>query len=259
MPIDRNIWLKPFTDSSVHPFHCPVCKVGVLTMKKDTGKNGARDLLVESSTPKAEAEMRKPGWYPLDDEGLFACILTCLRPQCREIVTVCGRSAGDLAYAEDGEYYVTAFSPLFFFPAPEVFRLPENCPPEIQKEVRSAFSLYWCDPSSCVNRIRTAVELFLTDLGIKRYKRAKGQLRRLSLHERIVLLQGQDTDLAESLMATKWLGNAGSHPGEMSREDALDGFDLLEHALEGHYAPRQKAICKIRKNINKRRKPRSIK
>ena len=32
-------------------------------------------------------------------------------------------------------------------------------------------------------------------------------------------------------MALKWVGNAGSHEGNVTQSDTLDAFEILEHTL----------------------------
>ena len=55
--------------------------------------------------------------------------------------------------------------------------------------------------------------------------------------------------------AIKWIGNAGSHEGEITNEDLLDGFDLLKYSVEKLYGSHDKEIATMTKKINKRRRP----
>jgi len=141
-----------------------------------------------------------------------------------------------------------------------MFRIPKNCPERISSEVRAAFSLYWHDLSSCLNHLRIAVELLLTDMGINRYAKKKdGRRSRLSLHKRIDLARSKQPkliDLCDDLLAVKWLGNEGSHPGDVTRGAVFDALDILEHVLRERFDKPRSAIAKISKAINRRKGPR---
>ena len=136
----------------------------------------------------------------------------------------------------------------------------DPCPADIKDEVRAASSLYWSDVSASANRIRTAVEKILDHKKIKRSKKIQsgknaGKNRRLSLHERIELFKQKDSDLAATMLAIKWLGNAGSHTSDLNEKDLLDAFELLEHVIEELFVEKLKKIRSITKKINKKKGP----
>jgi hypothetical protein len=139
--------------------------------------------------------------------------------------------------------------------------IPNDCPKEIKQEVTAAFALFWNDNSACLNRIRNALELILTDLKVPRTKiTSKNKRVRYSLHERIEILEGKKPklkDICDRMMAVKHLGNAGSHPGDkVERKDVFDGFDILERVLRDMYSTTEGALTKMVRQINKRRGPR---
>jgi hypothetical protein len=84
--------------------------------------------------------------------------------------------------------------------------------------------------------------------------------RWLSLHNRIGLLkerhQGLE-QLCDRLMAVKWLGNEGSHLGDITREDIFDAFDIVEDVLRGFFDNSDRAIVRIVQEIIEKRGPRS--
>jgi len=56
-------------------------------------------------------------------------------------------------------------------------------------------------------------------------------------------------------MAIKWIGNAGSHYGDIDQNDIFDGFDLLKYSIDKIYNSHEKEIVNMTKKINKKRKP----
>ena len=44
------------------------------------------------------------------------------------------------------------------------------------------------------------------------------------------------------LLATKWLGNSGSHLGGLQIGDVLDAFDMIEFVLENRYGTTKAAL-----------------
>jgi uncharacterized small protein (DUF1192 family) len=58
-------------------------------------------------------------------------------------------------------------------------------------------------------------------------------------------------------MAVKWLGNAGSHAAPLTADDVLDGFEILEHALDKLYSERDERVGALTRAINRRKAPRS--
>jgi hypothetical protein len=186
---------------------------------------------------------------PMDLTGVFGGVLYC--SHCSEVMAFSGLTETDEEVDEEKQrmVYCHFYVPKYFSTAPQIFRVPERCPADVAREVQSAFQLFWLDPSSCINRQRAAIELFLTHLRIPGQTAAR---KPITLHSRIEKLKVKQPDLAESLMALKWLGNSGSHPGVVTREDAFDGFDLLEHVLVERYEQHKKQLTKLRKEINRR-------
>lgn len=62
-------------------------------------------------------------------------------------------------------------------------------------------------------------------------KTEKGKYHELKLHDRLLLFQESDPKQGNRLLAVKWLGNTGSHEEQVSAEDLLDAYEVLEHAL----------------------------
>jgi hypothetical protein len=187
-------------------------------------------------------------------------------PECKEPVGVSGRYKVTEAIDEsvrEGEpalYYFKEFRPEFFTESPQIFRLPSVAPAGVLEDLTASFRLFWGDTEACGNRIRSAVENLLNDQGVRRTNQGKGGKRiRLSLHSRIVEFRNRQRELGNALMAVKWIGNAGSHTQSLTRDDLLDGYNLLDHVLEELYVNRRKQIAKLSREINRRKRPRSSK
>lgn len=101
--------------------------------------------------------------------------------------------------------------------------------------------------------------MIMDDKGIKKTVITKKHNRdRLSLHQRIEEFGKQHTEIKPYIMATKWIGNTGSHSDtSLNREKLLDGYDFLEHCLYELYDKKLKLkeLSKKANVINKRKKP----
>lgn len=254
MPIDREMWKRGFTAEAVPPWPCPQCRAGSLIVAKNENRSG----IVAEHDRASEVELKRSNWSPYNFSGVFAAVLQCT--WCRAPVSVCGTLSVETVEEEDNygtpyQYY----SPRLFVPSLHLFKLPAECPESISSEVVRAFNLFWCDIPSCLNHIRQAIEQFLSELRIPRIHIAKGKRRLLTLSDRISKIPAKYNALSNALHAVRWLGNAGSHPGSVSKDDAFDGFDLLEHVLTERYEPNHLHITNMAKAIVKRKGPRTKK
>lgn len=253
MPVHRKTWTQCFTKSSIPPWPCPTCGVGTILTDDSTFHEG--------ESPRSSKHHHEDFWEPTMYFGQFACLMRCNRPECKEVVSVQGESQLWEDWDRNGPVgYYGAYKPSSFSPAPPLIKLPEQCPEPIAKEVRVAFRLFWVDPPSCLNRIRVCVEMLLTELGVKQFDPpSNGKRRRLNLHERIEELRKKKPalgPLCDKLLAVKYLGNAGSHPGEIEADSVFDGFDILEHILHERFENRESVIAKMSREINRKKGPR---
>ena len=247
--------MKP---DSAWPWPCPVCKSGRLQLDKSTL------VIKETSSSRDYRNSKEEGyWEPDMTTERFTCLLICNQPSCREPVVVCG-TTGEAPEpdGEGGEDWKMYLAPVFFHPALSIISIPKTCPEAVRKEIEKAFALYWCDLLSCANRVRNAIEQLLTHFKIIRFRiDAQKRKKRISLHERIQMFsqRGQrEQQLATAMFAVKWIGNEGSHPGKLTRDDLLDAFELLEHVLGKLFVPpEQNKVIELAKAIHKRKKPRS--
>jgi len=154
-------------------------------------------------------------------------------PGCKEIATFGGSSSVDYYQIGEDKYVNNQlFQVETINPAPIPISYPEKTPLPILQAISKAASLVWMSSDSAANQARQAVECLLDDAGFPPTNAAG---RQISLHERILNFQASDAENGDVLLATKWLGNSGSHVGGLSRADVLDAFDMIEFVLENRY------------------------
>lgn len=253
MPINRMIWKSRMSTESVPSWPCPQCGSTALEILE-----GSYNSVVDPDTIKAK---RYPNFDYMDTTGVFACILKCRRANCHGVCSVSGTFY--TAEVDTGQecYPYESCRPNSILPPPPIIAVPRKCPPEVEKETKIAFALFWSDYSACLNRIRTALELLLDKLNVPRTTINKNRERvRLSLHSRIDKLKAKRPSLAdvcEKMVAVKHLGNAGSHPGDdVAVDDVLDGFGILEYVLADMFSEHAGELARIVREINDRKGPR---
>jgi hypothetical protein len=253
--MDRELWSYPrFTKDSQPKWRCPVCDSGLLRLKKDS--------LFFEETSSSKASHSHEDWDPGWIHYTFSAFLTC--DNCKEPIGVSGWGDifegyrylpnGDVDEMTDDQFY-----PEYFSKAPKLIEIPVDCDTEIEMEIEKSFQLYFVDPNSCGNKIRSVLESILDEFDIPRKKKitksAKIEIRTRSLHERILLFGQKNPKAAERLLAIKWIGNFGTHGFKLERNDLLDAYELFEIALSEIYDYDKKRADKLTKAINKKKGP----
>lgn len=254
MNMDRTPWKAEFTMDGRLPWQCPFCSDARLVLARDSLKHGQTAESLRAQTEDAF----EPEWT----EGRFSCMFAC--PACEGQLAVAGayRVQDDRYYdpvaGEAGDYQLY-FRPQFFSDAIPIVTLPHGTPAPVADSLRISFGLYWSDPESAANRVRKAVEQLLTALRIPRTT-GRGHAKKrsfLTLHQRIERLRAIEPDLADKLLAVKWLGNAGSHVANLHEDDVLDGYEILSYVLDELYQRRRDHVGRLSREINRRKGPRS--
>lgn len=252
MPVDRILWNAPFR--KLPHWLCPTCGVGRL---KEIDKSVRVEETGQSKRDK-DADDWDPDWV----QERFAGFIICDNEDCGEVCSISGTSGVSYYVEEDinGSIYEVPTNTLVvkhIFPAPHLFKVPDECPEKIKTRLIDGFGLIWADPGGCANKFRVAVEALLTERKVPAFnKPATGKKRvKLTLHTRIERYRAKNTQAADVLEAIKWLGNYGSHDDAgLSVEDVLVAADLLEYALKIIYI-KSPTAAETAKLINKNKGP----
>lgn len=250
MPVDRNLYSKSITKEGAPNWPCPRCRGGHFRLVPDS--------LVSSWTGDTRASSSDESFDPSWVELRFGAMLKCDNHRCSEIAVVAG--TGMVAERPD-EYmgnmsYEDVFSPKYFLPSPRLIDIPVNAPAKVVSELEQAFVASWSDYASAGNRIRAAIERLLDSLRVQRLTvNVKGKREPINLHNRISKIKGKHTAAHDSLIAIKWIGNAGSHSNALTREAVFDALDIFESVLAGLYSKHPSVITRLVKSVNARKGP----
>lgn len=247
--MDKDIWLKSsFADNKIPDWICPHCKIGVL--KLDNFK--AKETALSKSWHSHE------DWEPEFIRYTFSGSLIC--DKCEEFVAFLGNGNEEFAHYYDQysndyiEENYSSYSPKYFYPTLQLFDLNKNCPDEIEDVINESFALFWNDLTSCANKIRVSLELLMDEFKVKKsFINNKRKRQKLTLHKRIEEFKSIQPEIADYLLAIKWIGNAGSHIGKLEKIDILETYELLELSLNKLFDDTEKKLKKIAQEINKRK------
>lgn len=254
MAITRSIFKNSFQTTNTPDWVCPTCHKGLLR-----AENKKIELYESASSLSIRYdEYWEPEWL----HGIFLGLLKCSNTSCNETVVLTGEYESE----EEHEYDYSSDSfnmilkqnltPTSFNPPLHIFQINKNVPENIQKEIINSFNIFWLDIASCANKVRVVVELIMDDKKVAKTFLDRGKRKSYTLHKRIELFKINNIEQAELLMAIKWIGNSGSHINtELTKDDILDSFEILEHVITNLYETDTKRITKLTKQINKRKKP----
>ncbi|SFN53673.1 DUF4145 domain-containing protein [Salegentibacter flavus] len=221
--INRNSWVNfKFTPSKKPNWVCPNCGVCSLRFEDEWFKRKPNSVTAKEN-PKYFRNFPEKAKYQ------FTGFLNCENPSCRENVAVVGISGN---FPEFSKRHTTYFIPKFFYPPLQIFPISEKCPKELEEHIRRSFSHYFNDPAAAANALRTAIEFIISEQGIAKFCE-KGKLK--SLHSRLEEFGRERPELSDFLIATKWVGNAGSHIEGVDINKLLDGYEFLQHCINEIY------------------------
>ena len=245
--MNGKLYISPFYPDNLPQWPCPHCPDGVLLLEE----NSISIHEINSSIEGRSEEDWEPECITERFSGLLKCNL------CEEPVFIVGETKQVEAGSDHNTLeYSSWLIPHFFEPAIQIIKIPKNCTRQIKRELNEICKLYWVSPSSAGNRIRVALELLMDQNKVpKKAKIKTGKYRNLTLHERITKFKSADPDIATTLMALKWLGNAGSHPTNLSHSDVLSALDLLSYVFEEMYERKTSNRRALVKLINKNKGP----
>lgn len=252
MAIDREFWKKEFTKNNFPVWTCSKCNTGIFEIfgnKFHSFNDGATEISMSEDCFDYE-------WVSLR----FCSVLKCNNKTCQETAVLSGRGFVVQDYdMVDGKYefnYTEYFQPEYCYPPPAIFRIPKNTPEEITIEILQSFSIFFSQPNSAGNKIRTSIEMLLDQQRVKKTRISKKSRKRekLNLHDRILEYGKKNAELSANILAIKWIGNTASHTRSLELDDVFDAFDLLHHVLTEIYDNRAIHIAKITKKRNKNKR-----
>jgi len=242
-------WLKSsFSIESIPHWQCPSCNLGLLHLEQNHFHFEESQL----SLSWHSSDFWEPEFIQYRFHGTLRCV------NCKDFISFLGQGGLDHAryYDDLGEFieeYNEVFYPLHFFPPLNLFQINSGCPEDIKNEICNSFGLFWNDLPSCANKIRTSLEMLMNQQKVKSTFVQNGKRKNLSLHKRIEAFRISKPEIAEFLLAIKWIGNAGSHTGKLEKIDILEAYELLEHSLNKLFDNKENNLKKITKEINKRK------
>jgi len=245
----RSLWTQPLTKQSSPAWPCPACASGTLAFVPNS--------FVEKETVESKQTYKILG-EPESITYTFSAWLKCSYGNCGEKVAVIGVGKVIATGALDSDEelneggppspeYQTIYQPLFCWPMLDMFELPEKCPDKIKLELQAGFRLFWLDQAASAGRLRVSLERLMDHCRVPQH---------LGLHKRIEKFSEKDSVAGEKLMALKWLGNTGSHQSNVSRDDLLDGFEILEFLVAELFDKRTDRVTKLARQISKKHKSR---
>jgi len=251
--IDESFWNEKINQFDIPIFKCPICDMGFVLSEKESSikKTAARSEIIFDLTSDER-----------DFHGHFVSISKCNNPNCGEIMTIAGQT--DLLYAgqfiedsnENGDYTFQgckiSYTVNYLNPAPNIFVWPINTPNEVIDIIKESFSLFWVDENSCGNKIRTAIEKLLDLEKVeRRILTIKGKFIDLTLNQRIQKFESKNQNVANRLLALKWIGNQASHNEfKLNRNELSDAYRILELCLLDLYDETREEIDRLSNEIN---------
>ena len=217
--------------------------------------------LIHNETVESLGWHNTDEWCPECIEYTFSAWADCSNDHCKEQFVLVGTGGIEQHYTgdEDGSSeWINCFYPAWVSPTLQLIDLPANCPKTVRESLGDAFALYWSQPEACAGRIRVALEALLTHLGIpEEQANGTGKSSPIILHRRIELFTKQNPEVGNQLMALKWLGNTGSHGSKVTKDDILDGLELLEHSLIEVLEKRSEKMATLAKKLIDKHNPKS--
>lgn len=256
--MDKDLWNSDicFYESYKPNLTCPTCEKGLLTLYKDN---------IKYHETKASLTNRDDEHFEYEEiKYIFAAILICNNPNCKETVSTSGTGGVQTDYNHDENYgyteeHINYFYPKYFSPILKIIPIRKGYPDIIQKLLLDSFALFFADLPSCANKIRQIVEELLTIKEIPRFQRTKShKLKFIPLEKRIELFKlrfPSYKDVADNFLAIKFIGNIGSHSSDVNKTQIVDAYVILQDSLhELHISKEEKATVKrLAKKIIKKK------
>lgn len=244
MRIDSRLYDTGYEVDDLPLFICTECKKGNLRVPR----NGIKIY----EYPSSKRRKNDPKWHYFMIEGNFNGTLVCDNKKCGCVAVISGNSYVDNIVEEHGMAgeLVDHIAIRFFDPAPEIIPIENYVTEEnIITCLKESFKSFWGDTSACAGKIRNVVAAIMDAHNVSKNKPGGGYL---PLDKRIETF-GKSTgkeEIAENLLAIKWIGNDGTHD-KISNYDVLFAYEIVYYSLDKLYNPRPSYLKKRVKEINK--------
>jgi hypothetical protein len=233
------IWTKGLVNSKEELSSiCPKCqnsKLSLIEFKEKITVSGQ--------------ELEQQG-YQHGIEHFFTGFLIC--KNCDQLVSINGTAQKDFVYTGHDacgqyfEHYFDQYFPRFYDPNLRYFKITNQIPKEIIKVIDLAFLHYFNDLNASANKIRVVIELILDEINAPKKSWSKKRSEFIpfkhNLHLRIEHFGKKNKYISRLMLANKYIGNDGSHLGDVRKEDVIDAFDNLEEILDRIYIKKQKTL-----------------
>jgi len=253
---NRSEWENGFNKEQFTSWHCSICTKGVLN-----GDLSSLDYTQKESS-KAYCEV-DPGVEFIEYVSQFK--LQCT--YCRELYFLTFKGEVNESYYKGTNGYEVEyhekFWPIFCYPAPLVFKIPENTPDLIRELLLLSFSTFYFDPHGAANKVRCCLEELCNVNDIPEMKtNNKGKEVRDFLTNRIEkLCKKLDIECGDYFDSLKTIGDKGSHyksinvleeEQQLDLEIILDVYEITSFLLDEIYSRpmRQSSAERINKKYN---------
>lgn len=212
------------------PWPCPACARGNLRIDPNSFN--------VSRLPSSTAQIKEEGFHPDHNFGRFSSMLVC--DQCREPVALTGEYQGHEYQQHGNTTERLRLRPLCMQPGSPLMEVPANVPESAADAMQQSFISFWGDRGSAANRLRISVERIMDAEQIEKGKR---------LVDRIEDFGKKHPKMARTLDALRFVGNVGSHEGDVGREELLDAFETYQDWLRDFYGKYPDRISKLREKL----------
>jgi hypothetical protein len=249
MAVDRRLWKQPLHKYYAPSWPCPTC-AGKLRFD--------RESLRYEETLESKQTFDDEHDNTMERSFVFSAWFLCER--CNEKVSCSGSGGYEPAETVDENGYPSIeyeleFYPTYFSAPMPIIALPAQCPPLIREEIKKAFAIFFLDLAASANHVRQCAEIILTHLGMPQ-KRPDGNF--IPLGERIKELEKHSAENSARVSALRWIGNFGSHPEPLRKDNLFDAFEILDVLLEDLFVGHLRSVHDMVQRINAAKSPRSI-
>ena len=238
MAVNRDMFDHEFSVYELLSIKCWHCGTPLQTIN---------DTFFSRETSDSIRNHEHPNWEPEYSVSVFSGLLTCTNTACAEKYSVIGTSRLEENLScfdqQTTLSYFEYFKVKYIHPSPYVISIPESCPELVVRSIQSIGCVMFEQFGMAGNRVRASIEQLLSELGCN----TSG-----ALHRRIQEFAKVNENVANHLMAIKWLGNISSHDDSITKDEICDALDILERVLQMLYDKNDERVAGIVDKVNQR-------